>query len=114
MAKCKDRYAREWKLDVRPKYYEVDGALTANANRAWLLAFLTIPVASGCAGFAVFVRLQPPTVIRHRCERRSSGCRPTNKGWRIGGKVPGQMHFLDRAFVSGFLIATSTTRHQCR
>jgi hypothetical protein len=30
---------------VRPKYYEVDGALRANANRAWLLAFLTIPIA---------------------------------------------------------------------
>ena len=30
---------------ARPKYYEMDGALRANANRAWLLAFLTIPVA---------------------------------------------------------------------
>ena len=28
---------------ARPKYYEMDGALRANANRAWLLAFLTIP-----------------------------------------------------------------------
>ena len=49
---------------VRPKYYEVDGALRANANRAWLLAFLTIPIALAAISFAVFVRMQPPTVIR--------------------------------------------------
>jgi hypothetical protein len=49
---------------ARPKYYEMDGALRANANRAWLLAFLTIPIALIAIGFAVFVRLQPPTVIR--------------------------------------------------
>ena len=49
---------------ARPKYYEMDGALIANANRAWLLAFLTIPIALIAIGFAVFVRLQPPTVIR--------------------------------------------------
>ena len=49
---------------ARPKYYEMDGAFRANANRAWLLAFLTIPVALVAIGFAIFVRLQPPTVIR--------------------------------------------------
>ena len=49
---------------ARPKYYEMDGALRANANRAWLLAFLTIPLALVAIVFAVFVRLQPPTVIR--------------------------------------------------
>jgi len=48
----------------RPKYYEVDGALRANANRAWLLAFLTIPIALAAIGIAVFARIQPPTVIR--------------------------------------------------
>ena len=49
---------------ARPKYYEMDGALRANANRAWLLAFLTIPIALLAIGFAIFVRIQPPTVIR--------------------------------------------------
>ena len=48
---------------TRPKYYEMDGALRANANRAWLLAFLTIPIALVAIGFAIFVRMQPPTVI---------------------------------------------------
>jgi len=47
----------------RPKYYEMDGALRANANRAWLLAFLMIPITLLAIGFAVFVRLQPPTFI---------------------------------------------------
>jgi hypothetical protein len=37
---------------ARPKYYEMDGALRANANRAWLLAFLTIPIALVAIGFA--------------------------------------------------------------
>jgi hypothetical protein len=36
---------------ARPKYYEMDGALRANANRAWLLAFLTIPIALVAIGF---------------------------------------------------------------
>ena len=49
---------------VRPKYYEVDGALRANANRAWLLAFLTIPIALAAICIAVLARMQPPTVIR--------------------------------------------------
>jgi len=56
--------ATEDAIIVKPKYYEIDGALKANANRAWLLAFLTIPIALLAIGFAVFVRLQPPTVIR--------------------------------------------------
>jgi hypothetical protein len=43
---------------ARPKYYEMDGALRANANRAWLLAFLTIPIALLAIGFAVFVRFR--------------------------------------------------------
>jgi hypothetical protein len=30
---------------VALRYYEADGALKANANKAWLLAFLTVPVA---------------------------------------------------------------------
>ena len=50
---------------VRPKYYEVDGALRANANRAWLLAFLTIPIALAAIGFAVLVRMQPPTAVSY-------------------------------------------------
>jgi len=46
------------------RYYEHDGALRAYANRAMVLAFLCIPTALLALAFAVYVRLQPPTVIR--------------------------------------------------
>lgn len=45
-------------------YYEHDGALRAYANRAMILAFLCVPTTMLALGFAVYVRLQPPTVIR--------------------------------------------------
>jgi hypothetical protein len=46
------------------RYYEHDGALRAYANRAMALAFLCVPTTLLALGFAVYVRLQPPTVIR--------------------------------------------------
>lgn len=46
------------------RYYEHDGALRAYANRAMLIAFLCVPATLIALGFAVYVRLQPPTVIR--------------------------------------------------
>src|SRR5471030_3280719 len=46
------------------RYYEHDGALRAYANRAMLLAFLCVPATMLALGFAVYVRVQPPTVIR--------------------------------------------------
>ena len=86
----------------RPKYYEVDGALKANANRAWLLAFLTVPIALLAIGFAIFVRLQPPTVIR---------IGPNGEAAVLGKSAPGAVdtaaagtdEFLDQAFVKRFL-----------
>lgn len=46
------------------RYYEHDGALRAYANRAMVLAFLCVPATMLALGFAVYVRLQPPTIIR--------------------------------------------------
>jgi hypothetical protein len=46
------------------RYYEHDGALRAYANRAMMLALLCVPTTLLAVGFAVFVRLQPPTVVR--------------------------------------------------
>jgi len=46
------------------RYYEHDGILRAYANRAMVLAFLCIPTTILALAFAVYVRLQPPTVIR--------------------------------------------------
>jgi type IV secretory pathway TrbF-like protein len=46
------------------KYYEQDGMLRAYANRAMFLALLFGVIACGSLGFAIYVRIQPPTVIR--------------------------------------------------
>ncbi len=46
------------------RYYEHDGALRAYANRAMLLALITVPTALLAVALAAYVRLQPPTVIR--------------------------------------------------
>lgn len=47
-----------------PKYYEHDGMLRAYANRAMFLAMLFAVIALGSLGFAIYVRIQPPTIIR--------------------------------------------------
>src|SRR5579859_7685043 len=46
------------------KYYEHDGMLRAYANRAMLLAMIFGVLAVGSLGFAIYVRVEPPTVIR--------------------------------------------------
>jgi hypothetical protein len=46
------------------RYYEHDGMLRAYANRAMFLAILFAVVALSSLGFAIYVRVQPPTVIR--------------------------------------------------
>ena len=46
------------------KYYEHDGTLRAYANRAMALAMIFAVIALASLGFAIYVRLQPPTVVR--------------------------------------------------
>ena len=46
------------------RYYEHDGMLRAYANRSMALAMIFGLIAMGSLGFAIYVRLQPPTVIR--------------------------------------------------
>ena len=46
------------------RYYERDGMLRAYANRAMFLALLFGVIACGSLGFAIYVRIQPPTIIR--------------------------------------------------
>src|SRR5438874_12869842 len=46
------------------KYYEHDGQLRAYANRSMLMAGLFGVIAFVSLLFAIYVRLQPPTVIR--------------------------------------------------
>src|SRR5688572_26766278 len=46
------------------KYYEHDGMLRAYANRTMVLAMLFAVIAMSSLGFAIYVRIQPPTVVR--------------------------------------------------
>src|SRR5487761_363799 len=46
------------------KYYEHDGMLRAYANRSMLLAMIFGVLSMASLGFAIYDRLQPPTVIR--------------------------------------------------
>jgi type IV secretory pathway TrbF-like protein len=46
------------------KYYEHDGMLRAYANRAMVLAMCFAVTAMAALGFAIYVRVQPPTVVR--------------------------------------------------
>jgi hypothetical protein len=46
------------------KWYEHDGALRAYANRAMVLACAMTALAFLGVGFGIYVRLQPPTIIR--------------------------------------------------
>src|SRR5262245_5212446 len=46
------------------KYYEHDGMLRAYANRAMLLAMAFGVIAMASLGFAIYIRLQPPTIVR--------------------------------------------------
>ena len=62
------------------KYYEHDGQLRAYANRSMLMAGLFGVIALASLGFAIYVRLQPATVIRVSADGEATvvGAQPTN------------------------------------
>lgn len=62
------------------KYYEHDGQLRAYANRSMLMAGLFGVIALVSLSFAIYVRLQPATVIRVSADGEATvvGARPTN------------------------------------
>lgn len=59
-----DRLSEAPEITRYTKYYEHDGMLRAYANRAMLLAMIFGVLATGALGFAMYVRIQPPIVIR--------------------------------------------------
>jgi len=65
------------------RYYEHDGALRAYANRAMLLALISLPTTFLAVAMAVYVRLQPPTVI----QVDSNGAAVALAGKRGAGKA---------------------------
>ncbi|MBI3477318.1 MAG: hypothetical protein HY010_16420 [Acidobacteria bacterium] len=86
------------------QYYEHDGALRAYANRAMMLAFLCVPATMLALGFAVYVRLQPPTIIRVDEDGRAvvvGKAKPQLSVTQGAGSEPTE--FEKRAFVRLFL-----------
>ena len=62
------------------KYYEHDGMLRAYANRAMVLAMLFAVIATASLGFAIYVRVQPPTVVRVDAEGRATAVGTAQEG----------------------------------
>ena len=62
------------------KYYEHDGLLRAYANRVMLLAIIFGLIAMTSLGFAIYVRLQPPTVVRVDPTGETSAINPGSEG----------------------------------
>src|SRR5882757_5702256 len=86
------------------RYYEHDGALRAYANRAMVLAFLCVPTTMLALGFAVYVRLQPPTVVRISDDGQATVIGKTIPSVTVPDREQsGPIEFERRAFVRLFL-----------
>ena len=86
------------------RYYEHDGALRAYANRAMILAFLCVPTTLLAVGFAVYVRLQPPTVVRITDDGLAAVAGKTGSNVTVlDPQTSGPTEFERRAFVRLFL-----------
>jgi hypothetical protein len=80
------------------KYYEHDGQLRAYANRSMLMAGLFGVIALVSLGFAIYVRLQPATVIRVSADGEATV---------VGGRPTGSVRTLTRAGLLSFLAAST-------
>ena len=78
------------------KYYEHDGQLRAYANRSMLMAGLFGVIALVSLGFAIYVRLQPVTVIRVSADGEATV---------VGGRPTGSTPALTRAGLLSALAA---------
>ena len=78
------------------RYYEHDGQLRAYANRSMLMAGLFGVIALVSLGFAIYVRLQPATVIRVSADGEATV---------VGGRPTGAAPAITRAGLLSFLAA---------
>jgi len=78
-----DGSATEREFAALTKYYEHDGMLRAYANRAMFLAWFLGVIALSSLAFAIYVRVQPPTIIRIDKDGEATVVGATN---RIGQK----------------------------
>ena len=89
---------------LHSRYYEHDGALRAYANRAMVLAFLCVPTTMLALGFAVYVRLQPPTVVRITDDGQATVVgKASPTALVLDRQDSGPTEFEERAFVRLFL-----------
>src|SRR5258707_15141708 len=79
------------------KYYEHDGQLRAYANRSMLMAGLFGLIALVSLGFAIYVRLQPATIIRVSADGEATV---------VGGRPTGSAPSMTRAGLLSFLAAS--------
>lgn len=90
--------------ECHSRYYEHDGALRAYANRAMVLAFLCVPTTMLALGFAVYVRLQPPTVVRIADDGQATVVgKASPTALVLDRQDSGPTEFEERAFVRLFL-----------
>ncbi|HKD78874.1 MAG TPA: VirB8/TrbF family protein [Candidatus Angelobacter sp.] len=89
------------------RYYEHDGALRAYANRAMVLALISLPTAFLAVALAAYVRLQPPTVIRIDSTGSASVVKDKREGARpqlsSQGSNAEPNEFERNAYVKSFL-----------
>jgi hypothetical protein len=86
------------------RYYEHDGELRAYANRAMVLAFLCVPTTLVALGFAVYVRVQPPIVIRVDANGQANTVSASRPMLAVNQGVAAEPNeFEKRAFVRQFL-----------
>src|SRR6266581_7857655 len=81
------------------KYYEHDGHLRAYANRSMLMAGLFGVIALVSLGSAIYVRLQPATVIRVSADGEATV---------VGGRPAGSTPALTRAGLLSVLAASAS------
>src|SRR5258708_30932671 len=99
MFKLKDKPSGDAAVPERvryTKYYEHDGQLRAYGNRSMLMAGLCGVIALVSLSFAIYVRLQPPTVIRVSADGEATV---------VGGRPAGAPSAVTRAGLLSFLAA---------
>jgi hypothetical protein len=107
------------------KYYEHDGMLRAYANRAMMLAISFALIAMASLGFAIYIRIQPPTVIRVDADGHATAVGPKAEGAPAppfagltveggGGPAPTELEAkaVVRIFLEHYLAYTPATVEQ--
>src|SRR5436190_18540639 len=107
------------------RYYEHAGMLRAYANRAMVLAMLFAVIATASLGFAIYVRVQPPTVVRVDAEGHATAVGPAQGGLKspplaalavqaAGDPAPTELEAkaVVRRFLENYLASTPATVEQ--